>query len=127
VRVRLAGELWHRERLLADRDENGPFRAGPEKLVYPFGTRHSSVVDELDDERNELAGLSEKPSDGLEPSTPPYHAPDRQLVATGRNGLGLLKPSSGRHHLPPVATGCDRSAPLVLHARASMKATHGGA
>jgi hypothetical protein len=37
--------------------------------------------------------------------------PDRQLVATGGNGFGLLKPFSGRSHLPPVATGCDRSAP----------------
>jgi hypothetical protein len=54
----LAGDIWHRERLLGDRAENGPFRAGPEKLVYPFGTRRPSIVDELDDERRELAGLS---------------------------------------------------------------------
>jgi hypothetical protein len=33
---------------------------------------------------------------------------DRQLVATGGNGFGLLEPISGLVHLPPVATGCDR-------------------
>jgi hypothetical protein len=33
---------------------------------------------------------------------------DRQPVATGRNGFGLLEPISGLVHLPPVATGCDR-------------------
>ncbi len=33
---------------------------------------------------------------------------DRQLVATGRNGFGLLEPFSGLAHLPPVATDCDR-------------------
>jgi hypothetical protein len=42
---------------------------------------------------------------------PPYHAPDRQLVATGGTGFGLLKPFPGRFHLPLVAAGCDRSAP----------------
>jgi hypothetical protein len=36
---------------------------------------------------------------------------DWQLVATDRNGFGLLKPFSERLHLPLVATGCDRSAP----------------
>jgi hypothetical protein len=41
--------------------------------------------------------------------------PDRQLVATGGNGLGLFEPFSGLSHLPPVATGCDRLAPLMLH------------
>jgi hypothetical protein len=33
---------------------------------------------------------------------------DRQLVATGGNGFGLLEAISGLVHLPPVATGCDR-------------------
>jgi hypothetical protein len=41
--------------------------------------------------------------------------PDRQLVATGGNGFGLIEPFSRRSHLPEVATGCDRSAPYVLH------------
>jgi hypothetical protein len=36
---------------------------------------------------------------------------DRQPVATHRIGLGLFEPFSGPSHLPPVATGCDRSAP----------------
>ena len=35
----------------------------------------------------------------------------RQLVATHGNGFGLFEPFSGQSHLPPVATGCDRSAP----------------
>ncbi len=36
---------------------------------------------------------------------------ERQPVATGGNGFGLLEPISALEHLPPVATGCDRSAP----------------
>jgi hypothetical protein len=40
---------------------------------------------------------------------------DWQLVATGGNGLGLCERLSGLSHLPPVATGCDRSAPETLH------------
>src|SRR5438046_7099906 len=32
---------------------------------------------------------------------------DRQLVATGGNGIRPFDPSSGRSHLPLVATGCD--------------------
>ena len=34
----------------------------------------------------------------------------RQLVATQRNGLRVFQPFSALSHLPPVATGCDRSA-----------------
>jgi hypothetical protein len=33
---------------------------------------------------------------------------DRQLVATGGNGFGLLEAISRLVHLPSVATGCDR-------------------
>jgi hypothetical protein len=40
---------------------------------------------------------------------------DRQPVATGGNGFGLSEPFSGLSHLPLVATGCDRLAPLMLH------------
>jgi hypothetical protein len=36
---------------------------------------------------------------------------DRQLVATHGNGFRLSEPFSGPTPLPPVATGCDRSAP----------------
>jgi hypothetical protein len=50
--------------------ENGLFRGDPEKLVYPFGTRSVGLVDGVDDKGAAFAGLSEKPSDGLEPSTP---------------------------------------------------------
>jgi hypothetical protein len=35
----------------------------------------------------------------------------RQLVATYGNGFGLFLRVSTALHLPPVATGCDRSAP----------------
>jgi len=42
-----------------------------------------------------------KPSDGLEPSIPPYHG----------NGFRLISPFSRPPDLPPTATGCDRSAP----------------
>jgi hypothetical protein len=37
--------------------------------------------------------------------------PDRQLVATGGNGFGLFEPFSTLSDLPPIAAGCDRSAP----------------
>jgi hypothetical protein len=40
---------------------------------------------------------------------------DRQLIAIGGNGSGLFEPFSGLSDLPPVATSCDRSAPLMLH------------
>ncbi len=51
-----------------------------------------------------------KPSDGLEPSTPSLPS-RRQAVATHGNGFGLSEPFSAPSHLPPVAPGCDRSAP----------------
>jgi hypothetical protein len=41
-------------------EENGPFRGVAEKLVYPFGTRDAQRVDDLDDGRLALAGLSAK-------------------------------------------------------------------
>ncbi len=53
---------------------------------------------------------SKKPSDGLEPSTPPYHLGSRQLVATYGNGFRQFEPFSWPLHLPLVATGCARSA-----------------
>ena len=37
--------------------------------------------------------------------------PNQQLVATGANGFGLFEPLLRPSQLPPVATGCDRSAP----------------
>lgn len=40
-----------------------------------------------------------------------------QLTATGGNSFGLSEPFSGLTGLPPVATGCPRSAPLMLHPR----------
>jgi hypothetical protein len=39
----------------------------------------------------------------------------RQLVATHGNGFGLFEPPSRPLDLPPVATSCDRWAPLRLH------------
>ena len=53
-----------------------------------------------------------KPSDGLEPSTPslPW-GPRQQALATHCNGLRVSEPFSAGIHLPPVATGCARSAP----------------
>jgi hypothetical protein len=36
---------------------------------------------------------------------------DRQPVAIHGNGFRLFEPFSGPSHLPPVATGCARSAP----------------
>jgi hypothetical protein len=53
---------------------NGRTSSGARELVYPFGTRSHLAVYSLDAERPALAGLSEEPSDGLEPSTPSYHA-----------------------------------------------------
>jgi hypothetical protein len=35
----------------------------------------------------------------------------RQLMATHGNGFRLSEPFSTLPHLPPVATGCNRSAP----------------
>jgi len=43
----------------------------------------------------------------------------RQLVATHGNGFGVILPFSALSHLPPVATGCDRWAPLTLHRSAA--------
>jgi hypothetical protein len=63
----------------------------------------------MDDPKSLFAGISSKPSDGLEPSSPSRS--DRQLVATHGNGFGLFEPFSRQSHLPPVAIGCDRSAP----------------
>ncbi len=39
----------------------------------------------------------------------------RQPVATHANGFCSFEPFSRPHHLPPVATGRERSAPLMLH------------
>jgi integrase-like protein len=64
----------------------------------------------LGGERKELISRElSKPSDGLEPSTPslPFL---RQPVATHGNAFRLFGPFSRPLHLPPVATGCDRSA-----------------
>ena len=48
-----------------------------------------------------------------------------RAVATGRleRKLGLLKPFLLPSHLRPVATGCARSAPQMLHPMSSVKAT----
>jgi hypothetical protein len=46
----------------------------------------------------------------------------RQLMATHGNGFRLSEPFSTLPHLPPVATGCNRSAPLTLHPRATASA-----
>ena len=47
--------------------------------------------------------------------TPTRGSPDRQPVATHRNGFGLSLPFSGPGRWPPVATGCGRSAAQALH------------
>jgi hypothetical protein len=53
-----------------------------------------------------------EPSDGLETLYPLLTMrPDRQLVAASGNGIGLFELLLGLSHLPPVASGCDRSAP----------------
>jgi len=49
-------------------DENDRFEYAGD-AVYPFRIRRSECVDALDDERSELARLSDKPSNGLEPLT----------------------------------------------------------
>jgi hypothetical protein len=46
---------------------------------------------------------------------------DRQLVAIGGNGFGLVCAVLGSERLPPVATGCDRWAPLMLHRELARK------
>jgi hypothetical protein len=48
---------------------------------------------------------------------------DRQLVATSGNGFGLFEPFARLSHLRPVATGCARSAPQLLHPLSSLEAT----
>jgi hypothetical protein len=68
-------------------------------------------VARTDGERCRFAGISSKPSDGLEPSTLPYHV---SSAATGRNRrqrFRLREPFLAPSRLPPVATRCDRSAP----------------
>ena len=47
----------------------------------------------------------------------------KRLVATHGNGFALSEPFSATAHLPPVATGCERSAPERLHRRLSSLAT----
>jgi hypothetical protein len=56
-----------------------------------------------------------KPSDGLEPSTPslPWHPRGNRSQPTAT--VCPFEPFLRPQHLPPVATGCDRSAPLMLH------------
>jgi hypothetical protein len=56
--------------MVADLDENVPFRIELERLMYPLGTRGHRGVYMLENERRALAGLSEESSHGLEPSTP---------------------------------------------------------
>lgn len=48
----------------------------------------------------------------------------RRRIATHGNGFRLFLPFSGPSHLPPVATGCDRSAPQMLHPPLSDVATN---
>jgi hypothetical protein len=36
---------------------------------------------------------------------------ERQLVATGGNGFGLIPPFSRLRDLPPIANGCNHGAP----------------
>jgi predicted CoA-binding protein len=43
--------------MLADPDENAPFRVEDERPVYPFGTRRHQRVDGLDDKKTRLAGF----------------------------------------------------------------------
>jgi hypothetical protein len=45
----------------------------------------------------------------------------RQLVATHGDGFRLSEPFWGPTHLPPIATGCNRWAPYVLHRDATNK------
>jgi hypothetical protein len=49
-----------------------------------------------------FAGLSSKPSDGLEPSTPPYHGASAARVATHGNGFRLSEPFSRPSDLRPL-------------------------
>jgi hypothetical protein len=59
----------------------------------------------------QFAGTLAKPSDGLEPSTPPYHA---LLLATGRNPpqrFWLVPRLALLHDLPLIATSCNHEAP----------------
>ena len=50
----------------------GSFPGTREVLVYPFRAREAGRVDDLDDARPALGGLSWELPDGLEPATPPY-------------------------------------------------------
>jgi hypothetical protein len=49
----------------------------------------------------------------------------RQLMATHGNGFGYLSRFDVPHS-PPVATGCNRSAPETLHPRATASAPGAG-
>jgi len=64
--------------------------------------------------KDAVAGLFSKPSDGLLDPLLTIRS-ERQPVATRGNGFGSLAPFSPPEHLPMIATGCARWAPLRLH------------
>jgi hypothetical protein len=78
-------------------------------LVAPAGLHKGSILcSALLRENSRVSGTFAGPSDGLEPSTPPYHA---LVAATGRNRrqrLWLDFPTFGRERF---ATGCHRLQP----------------
>lgn len=49
----------------------------------------------------------------------------RQRVATHGNGFRLSEPFSAPSHLRPVAAGCARPAPQMLHPQSSVEAIRG--
>src|ERR671911_1753954 len=94
----------------------------PEDLVEGVAELRVAVVDEKSESRGQVlwafgfAGLGI--SCGAREVTPYLSwkgctltiLGSRQLVATYGNGFRLSEPFPGASHLPPVATGCDRSA-----------------
>jgi hypothetical protein len=86
IRARGEGQTDNVVRELERRgDGTAHFEAESELMLYPFRTRQLKLVYHLVDERLACAGLSSKPSDGLEPLTPLYEeGPCVKLSVVGR-------------------------------------------
>src|SRR5213078_1434351 len=70
------------------------------------------------DKKGRFTGISYKPSDGPEPSTPPYHATLGQPVAVRDEEIGLLRRFRGpkrSDRLRPVAPSFFHNFPSFRH------------
>ena len=98
-------------------------RSEPEGFIKGSYPSHAGESARADQRKSAVSGAFAEPSDGLEPSTPPYHGFRPALVATHGNDFRFSEPLGARADLPPVATGCNHGAPQGLHTVLSPLAT----